>query len=131
MKNIITISQFIKSGTGFIKSGEQSYTITYLKGCAKHHLNIVVDGIISKQSISLTNPGIGYKNSILMAISEYRNGLLKVDQKPKESKYVTLDKIKTDTTSAVFGIYKHNIENYILPISKEDNRDTLTKFNLL
>ena len=88
-------------------------------------MSVVVNGFLTKQSINLINPNLGYKNKILVGIKEYiENG--------KDCKNIVTKKI---TMSYLESIYSKNIikniQKFLMPINKEESRDKLTELGLV
>ena len=122
MENIVKIAKYEKTEQGFNHIGYDEYRITYGKAQKVHQLRIIVNGQSTEHKINLIDGCSGYKNIILSAISDYKNGRLK--SKPNEIVK------KTVSLSALSQIYR-NVKDYLLGINKEEKRDILTKFELI
>jgi hypothetical protein len=121
MENIFTIPIYNDSLELISK---EVYSITYLRRKSKAHLLcIVVNGLRSDQSINIMDGKQGYKKQILKAVSQYKNGELKIET----NKRLHIDAIKQIYSK---GIVK-NLQNYLIPINKEESRDELTKYKLI
>jgi hypothetical protein len=127
MENVIKVAKYEKTETGFNHNGYDEYIITYCKSKKVHLLRIVVNGRLTDSTINLIDGCSGYKNNILRAISDYKNGRLKSDSNGIVKKTITF--------SAIAQIYSksivNNVKNYLMGVSKEEKRDTLTKFELI
>jgi hypothetical protein len=127
MENIFKVAKYENTGVEYKHLGYDEYRITYSKAQKVHQLRIIVNGQFTEHTINLVDVCSGYKNAILSAISDYKNGRLKSNP----------DHIvkKTITFSALSQIYSkgiiRNVKNHLLGINKEEKRDTLTKFELL
>ena len=127
MENIFKVAKYQEIESGFTHIGYDEYVITYCKSKKVHLLRIVVNGQFTEHTINLIDGNSGYKQTILTAISDYKNGRLKSNP----------DHIvkKTITFSAIAQIYSksivNNVKNYLMGINKEEKRDTLTKFELI
>ena len=95
MENIFKIAKYEATETGFKHIGYDDYKITYHKGKKSHQIRIVVDGIITNRVINLIDGNSGYKNQILLAISDVKNAKINLTQKQSEKKKVTLRYIET------------------------------------
>ena len=127
MVNIFKVAKYQKTDTGFTHKGYDEYVITFCKSKKVHLLRIVVNGRLTDSTINLVDGCSGYKNNILRAISDYKNGRLKSDPNGVVKKTITF--------SAITQIYSqsivNNVKNYLIGINKEEQRDTLTKFELI
>lgn len=128
MENIINIARYQKDSetNKFVLEGYDKYTITYLPvKNFRFKLRIVVNGIITKYLLNIL-PNVAKKQQLLIAISYYKNNIdkyknfinIKYKNSVKIEDYKDKDLIKS-------------IQNYLLPISIETKRDTLTKYNLI
>ena len=126
MKKLFKISRFTLENDKFKFSHFDEYKITFLKSSNPHLFRIVVNGSISKQKINIVHPkeNGGYKDKILLAISEYYNNLLKEDGVRKSINFGQLQKMYSK-------VVVKNIKEYLVPISKETSRDVLTSYNLI
>jgi hypothetical protein len=127
MENIFKVAKYEQTESGFNHLGYDEYKITYLKGKKPHQIRIVVDGILSTKVINLIDGNSGYKNQILLAISEIKNGKIKSKDIVSEKKKVTLSYIGTFYSKLIVK----NVKNYLIGINKEERRDTLTKYELI
>ena len=127
MENKFKVAKYEKTETGFTLIGYDEYDITYCKSKKVHLLRIVVNGRLTNSTINILDGKSGYKNNILKAISDYKNGRLKSDPNGVVKKTITF--------SAIAQIYSKNIVNnvktYLMGINKEESRDRLTKFELI
>lgn len=126
MEKLFKISVFTKVEDKFEFSHYKVYTITYLASSKSHLLRIVVNGLISNQTINILHPKEhgGHKHKILKAVSEFYNGELKMKGVRKA---ITMSRIEQLYSKVVIK----NIHEYLLPINKEVSRDVLTKYNLI
>jgi len=123
MENLVRIAKYSKSDDGFIHLGYNEYHVTYLSSNKFHILRIVVNGRITNRTVNLLNYfKSGYRNSILLAISDYKNNRIK-DQ--------SITKKKLLITNFKSNMILNNIKNYLLPINKEETRNYLTKYELI
>ena len=127
MENIFKVAKYEKNETGFNHAGYDEYSITYIKGKKPHQIRVVVNGILSTRVINLIDGNSGYKNQILSAISEIKNGRVNQNNKVSEKRKVTLSYIGTFYSKLIVK----NVKNYLIGINKEERRDTLTKFELI
>ncbi len=127
MENIFKVAKYEQSESGFNHLGYDEYLITYIKGKKPHQIRIVVDGILSTRVINLIDSNSGYKNQILLAISEIKNGKIKSNNIISDKKKVTLAYIGTFYSKLIVK----NVKNYLIGINKEERRDTLTKYELI
>jgi hypothetical protein len=127
MENIFKIAKYESTEIGFNHIGYDDYKITYHKGKKSHQIRIVVDGIITNRVINLIDGNSGYKNQILSAISDVKNAKIDLTQKQSEKKKVTLRYIETFYNKLIVN----NVKSYLIGISKEERRDTLTIHKLI
>ena len=127
MENIFKVYRYQKTDTGFTHMGYDEYVITYCKSKKVHLLRIVVNGRLTDSTINLVDGCSGYKNNILKAISDYKNGRLKGDPNQVVKKTITFSEIVQIYSKPIVS----NVKNYLLGINKEERRDTLTKFKLI
>lgn len=127
MKTNFKVAKYEKTDEGFNHLGYDEYLITYIKGNKPHQIRIVVDGILTKRIINLIDGKSGYKNQILFAISDVKNGKIDLTQRPSEKKKVTLGYIGTFYSKLIV----RNVKNYLIGINKEESRDKITKFELI
>lgn len=127
MENIFKVAKYEKTEEGFKHIGYDEYKITYGKAQKVHQLRIIVNGQYTEHKINLVDGCSGYKNAILSAISDYKNGRLKSDPNQIVKKIITLSVLSQIYSKTIIK----NVKNYLLAISKEEKRDTLTKFELL
>jgi hypothetical protein len=127
MENIFKIAKYEKNEIGFNHIGYDEYVITYCKSKKVHLLRIVVNGQFTEHTINLIDGSSGYKNVILNAISDYKNGRLKGDPNQVVKKTITFSEIVQIYSKPIVS----NVKNYLLGIKKEERRDTLTKFELI
>jgi hypothetical protein len=127
MENIFKVAKYEKIETGFNHIGYDEYVITYCKSKKVHLLRIVVNGQFTEHTINLIDGSSGYKNVILNAISDYKNGRLKGDPTQVVKKTITFSEIVQIYSKPIVS----NVKNYLLGIKKEERRDTLTKFELI
>jgi hypothetical protein len=127
MKNVFKVAKYEQTESGFNHLGYDEYLITYIKGKKPHQIRIVVDGILSTKVINLIDGNSGYKNQILLAISEIKNGKINTTNIVSEKKKVTLSYIGTFYSKLIVK----NVKNYLIGINKEERRDTLTKYELI
>lgn len=125
METKFKIAKFIKNDDSFLKDGYDEYSITYLKGTKVHQLRIVVNGFLTKQTIDIIDGNSGYKNNILFAIKEYLES--GKDVKNRVTKKVKISYLENFYSKKVV----HNIQTFLLPISKEESRDKLTEIGLV
>ena len=127
MENIFKVAKYQESESGFTHIGYDEYVITYGKSKKVHLLRIIVNGQFTEHTINLVDGCSGYKNNILSAIRDYKNGRLKSNPNHIVKKTITF--------SAIAQIYSksivNNVKNYLMGINKEEKRDTLTKFELI
>ncbi len=128
MKNKFKIAKYSVDGEIFTKAGYDEYLIQYMKGLRSHQLRIVVNGILTTQKINLLDGNSGYKSSILKSISEYRE-IIKDETKSKNkpTRFVSIASLESLYSKKII----HNIQTFLLPISKEDSRDKLTEYGLI
>jgi hypothetical protein len=127
MENIFKVAKYENTGVEYEHLGYDEYRITYGKAQKFHLLRIIVNGRFTEHTINLVDGCSGYKHAILSAISDYKNGRLKSNPDHIVKKILTLDVIKQVYNKKNIA----NIKNYLLKISKEEKRDTLTKFELI
>lgn len=127
MENIVKIAKYEKTEQGFNHIGYNEYRITYSKAQKVHQLRIIVNGQSTEHKINLVDGCSGYKNNILSAISDYKNSRLKSNPNHIVKKIVTLSALSQIYSKAII----RNVKKYLLGISKEEKRDTLTKFELI
>lgn len=120
------IAKYSKTESGFEHLGYITYKITFLKNNGKDNLRIVVNGVLTTLKITITNPNMfPFKKRILAAIGQYENKL--TTNANIVTKHVTWDYIKqTYSKKIVIGL-----ENHLLTINKEEQRDTLLKYQLI
>ena len=124
MENTFLVYRFVKTDNGFIQDGFDEYKITYLIGKKPTNLRIVVNGVISKQIIPMLNPKAGYRERILLAISDYKN------DRVNKSNLVT----KPLKINYLFNLYNKKIVNNFLSYLNDGstkNRDEITKYELI
>jgi hypothetical protein len=127
MENLIKIAKYEKTEQGFNHIGYDEYKITYGKSQKLHRLRIIVNGQSTEHTINLIGGCSGYKDNILLAISDYKNGRLKSDPNSVVKKLITLSVLSQIYSKEIV----RNVKNYLLPINKEEKRDILTKFELI
>ena len=127
MENIFKVAKYEKTKTGFKHNGYDKYVITYGKARKVHLLRLIINGQYTNHTINLIDGNSGYKNSILTAISDYKNGRLKGDPTQVVKKTITFSEIVQIYSKPIVS----NVKNYLLGINKEERRDTLTKFELI
>ncbi len=127
MENIFKVAKYENIGIDFKHMGYDEYRITYSKAKKVHLLRIIVNGQFTEHTINLVNGCSGYKNAILSAISDYKNGRLKSNPDHIVKKTITLNAISQIYSKAIVK----NVKNYLLGIAKEEKRDRLTKFELI
>lgn len=127
MENIFKVAKYEKNEAGFNHIGYDEYVITYCKSEKVHLLRIVVNGQFTEHTINLIDGSSGYKNVILNAISDYKNGRLKGDPNQVVKKTIDFSEIVQIYSKPIVS----NVKNYLLGIKKEERRDTLTKFELI
>lgn len=127
MENIFKIAKYEKTEQGFDHIGYDEYRITYGKAQKVHQLRIIVNGQSTEHKINLVDGCSGYKNVILSAISDYRNGRLKSNPDHIVKKLITFSALSQIYSKAII----RNVKNHLLGINKEEKRDTLTKFQLI
>jgi hypothetical protein len=127
MENIFKVAKYQKTDTGFTHMGYDEYVITFCKSKKVHLLRIVVNGQFTEHTINLVDGDSGYKNVILKAISDYKNGKLKSNPNQVVKKKMTLSEITQIYSKPIVS----NVKNYLLGINKEERRDKLTKFELI
>ena len=99
-----------------------------MKGLRSHQLRIVVNGILTSQKINLLDGNSGYKSSILKSIKEYRDFIKdETKSKNKPTRFVSIASLESLYSKKII----HNIQTFLLPISKEDSRDKLTEYGLI
>jgi len=127
MENIFRVAKYEKNESGFTHIGYDEYVITYCKSKKVHLLRIIVNGQFTEHTINLIDGSGGYKNVILSAISDYKNGRLKGDPNQVVKKTINFSEIVQIYSKPIVS----NVKNYLLGINKEERRDTLTKFELI
>jgi hypothetical protein len=127
MENLIKIAKYEKTEQGFNHIGYDEYRITYGKAQKVHQLRIIVNGQSTEHKINLVDGCSGYKNTILSAISDYKNGRLKSNPNEIVKKTISLNTLSQIYSKAII----RNVKEYLLGINKEEKRDTLTKFELI
>ena len=127
MENIFKVAKYQKTDTGFTHMGYDEYVITFCKSKKVHLLRIIVNGQFTEHTINLVDGSSGYKNVILKAISDYKNGKLKSNPNQVVKKIMTFSEIVQIYSKPIVS----NVTNYLLGINKEERRDTLTKFELI
>lgn len=125
METNFKIQKFIKNGDFFEKDGYDEYTITYLKGIKVHQLRIVVNGVLTKQTINIMSGNSGYKNKILLGIKEYNE--IKSVTKNLVTKKITISYLENFYSKKII----HNVKTFLININKEDSRDKLTELGLI
>ena len=126
METQFKVARYVQEGDSFIKTGYDEYNVTYLKGLKQHNLRIVVNGYLTREVINLVDSHSGYKNRILAAIKEYQE-IGKFYKGNPVVKKLTLTQVKALYAKSIV----HNVQTYLLPISKEESRDKLTEFGLI
>ena len=125
METNFKIVKFVKNDNSFEKTGYDEYQISYLRGTKIHELRIVVNGFLTKQSINLIDPNLGYKNKILVGVKEYlENGK---DCKNTVTKKITMTYLENIYSKKIIN----NIKTFLIPINKEESRDKLTELGLV
>lgn len=127
MENLIKIAKYEKTEQGFNHIGYDEYRITYGKTQKVHQLRIIVNGQSTEHKINLIDGCSGYKNIILSAISDYKNGRLKSNPNEIVKKTISLSALSQIYSKTII----RNVKGYLLGITKEEKRDTLTKFELI
>ena len=127
MENLIKIAKYEKTEQGFNHIGYDEYRITYGKAQKVHQLRIIVNGQSTEHKINLIDGCSGYKNIILSAISDYKNGRLKSNPNEIVKKTVSISTLSQIYNKTII----RNVKDYLLGINKEEKRDTLTKFELI
>jgi hypothetical protein len=127
METNFRIAKYEKLDTGFNLIGYDEYSVTYLKGKKPHLIRIVVNNILTNRNINLIDGKSGYKNQILSAISDYKNGKISMNNVVSDKNKVTLSYIGTFYNKLIV----HNVKNYLMGINKEEGRDRLTKYELI
>ena len=127
MENIFKVAKYQEIESGFTHIGYDESVITYCKSKNVHLLRIVVNGQFTEHTINLVDGCSGYKNVILSAISDYKNGRLKSNPNQIVKKTIAFSEIVQIYSKPIVS----NVKNYLLGISKEEKRDTLTKFELI
>jgi hypothetical protein len=125
MRNKFKIAKYEKTDSGFVKVGYHEYDISYLKGTKVNQLRIVVNKCLTNQKLNILSFNEGYKDKILSAIQEYE--LNKNNYKNKVVKSVSIEYLKSVYNEKIIN----NILNRIVNMKKEENRDVLTKYNLI
>lgn len=125
MKNNIKIAKYNKTEEGFELTGYDEYIVTYLKSPKVHMLRVVVNGKITERRINIVEFRQGYRDILLSAISDYKHDRIK-DKNSIVRKFITLGTIQQFYSKLVI----RNIQNNLINISKVENRDELTKYNL-
>lgn len=125
METNFKIAKFVKNDNSFEKTGYDEYQISYLRGTKIHELRIVVNGFLTKQSINLIDPNLGYKNKILVGVKEYlENGK---DCKNTVTKKITMTYLESIYSKKIIN----NVKTFLIPINKEESRDKLTELGLV
>lgn len=127
MENIFKVAKYQETESGFTHIGYDIFVITYCKSKKVHLLRIIVNGQFTEHTINLIDGNSGYKNNILKAISDYKNGRLKSNPEHIVKKIITFSTISQIYSKNIVN----NVKNYLMGISKEERRDTLTKFELI
>ena len=127
MENIFKVAKYKETESGFTHIGYDEYVITYCKSKKVHLLRIVVNGQFTEHTINLIDGSSGYKNVILNAISDYKNGRLKSNPNQIVKKTISFSEITQIYSKPIVS----NVKNYLLGIKKEERRDKLTKFELI
>jgi len=127
METKFKVAKYEKLDTGFNHVGYEVYSVTYLKGKKPHLIRIVVNDVLTNRYINLIEGNSGYKNHILSAISDYKNGKISMNNVVSNKKRVTLSYIGTFYSKLIVN----NVKTYLLGINKEMNRDRLTKYELI
>jgi hypothetical protein len=127
MENIFKVAKYKETESGFTHIGYDEYVITYCKSKKVHLLRIIVNGQFTEHTINLIDGSSGYKNVILNAISDYKNGRLKSNPNHIVKKTITFSDISQIYSKSIVN----NVKNYLMGINKEERRDTLTKFELI
>ncbi len=126
MQNNFKIFKYQKEDDKFIKTGYDEYVITYLIGKKPTTLRVVVNGYLTKQVIHIMNHRNGFKKNLLLAVKEYLANH-ETCKAIKVVKKVNIETIKQQYSKQIYTI----INNYLLPINKEDSRDILTEYKLI
>ena len=119
------IAKFVKNDNSFEKTGYDEYQISYLRGTKIHELRIVVNGFLTKQSINLIDPNLGYKNKILVGVKEYLEN--SKDCKNTVTKKITMTYLESIYSKKIIN----NVKTFLIPINKEESRDKLTELGLV
>jgi hypothetical protein len=127
MENIFKVAKYKIIDGKFEHMGYDEYRITYGKAQKVHQLRIIVNGQYTEHKINLIDGCSGYKHIILSAISDYKNGKLKSKQNEIVKKTITLSALSQIYSKTII----RNVKNHLLGITKEEKRDTLTKFDLI
>lgn len=125
MKIDFKVAKYVMVDGRFNHDGYDEYVITFKRGLKPHQLRIVVNGFLSNRTINMADGNSGYKDQILLAIKDFKNGLI------KDPNVIT----KPATMTGLKGLYNKkvisNLEKYLLNINKEESRDKLTEFGLI
>jgi hypothetical protein len=125
MKIDFKVAKYVMVDGRFNHDGYDEYAITFKRGLKPHQLRIVVNGFLSSRVINMADGNSGYKDQILLAIKDFKNGLI------KDPNVIT----KPATMTGLKGLYNKkvisNLEKYLLNINKEESRDKLTEFGLI
>ena len=127
MENLFKVAKYENIGGEFKHIGYDEYRITYGKAQKVHQLRIIVNGQYTEHKINLVDICNGYKNTILSAISDYKNGRLKNNPDHIVKKTITFSALSQIYSKAIIK----NVKNHLLGINKEEKRDTLTKYELI
>lgn len=123
MKTIFSIAKYEKQDDIFIKTGYDDYSITYLKSNKWYLLRVVVNGYLTKETVSILNRN--FRDSYLKAIKEYL-------EFGSSNKNLVVKKVSLAAIEQMFSKHiVYNVKNYLLPPKKENSRDMLTKYNLV
>jgi hypothetical protein len=125
MKIDFKVAKYVMVDGRFNHDGYDEYVITFKRGLRPHQLRIVVNGFLSSRVINMADGNSGYKDQILLAIKDFKNG--PVNKHNLITKPITLTYIQSIYSKK----FMTNIKNYLLNINKEESRDKLTEFGLI
>ena len=125
METIFKIANYKVINGEYVKTSYIDYKITYLKGTKIHQVRLVVNGYLTKETLSLVQNNQPYRHKMLLAISEYlNNGLV---NKNKVTKKLTENYLRNIYSKSFINSFISNIRSEY----KEDSRDNITKYGLI
>ena len=129
LQNTMAIAIYDKIDDKFVVSSYKNYDIKYMRG-KKNCLRIIVNGVLTKITVNLCNYNEGYKGKILKAIYEYETN---PDKTIKQHGIFCIEHLKnmSGDNKEKLNIMQRAINDYLISIKQENNRDKLSLYNLV